>query len=1796
MADSTENTFLNIPDPLLDGALFETWHSTINDIIAALQTSGSIDEKISEILLEALKGNQVSPYLADPSSDGEILYPDPNSTSTDHPGYSSVSVSELFSFDWNEYTRNGTFYIPYSQSADVSATHSPFAGETVNGVMTQWANKADGICWVGSVSENGPVVQIAAMFLRQFDSAEPPARFSVRYGERGSGAVVWHNWLELPNRNYLDTNFLNKTTSQAQSVKANTTFKGNLAVSKALTAGGNATFKALTIFGTIGEAPVTRIVLNPSTSINSDRTSAGRYCAVEVLPTSGTEPSKPKNYPLWDMSNGSYVLPSKRNTYVEPIWIDKEECIANINGTAQYANFIVPQNMISNFKPWDKAWEISDADLWKPASAQALKDLFDWTRRTCMPFDGGVFTGVVRHNQDIFLDHLAGAQENRTAALRSVVRPLNLQCQGSTHVISNSKQACLYLEKEDADSAEFTVEHHDASFVFRKIVINLEKCREADRSFSILNSSTLQKDGRWECHTSKGRLTVWFNGKWEFIAEQAYINALGADDRIKIRLYYRVEDAVCGTAIASNCEYLIEYKPGDNAVKAGFLDITAMYWQVVVTDTDWEGLPIVKPSTLAQGSRLVDGTFIAYGSVVNGVPKPNPGNGESGYVVNGFEIAYGTAYETRSSSAMLSIGSKLLRGSFIAAGSAINGSIYSASETIHDDIVLSAASLLAPGSILKPGSSIRSGSIVNGTSYTVFQTIVEGLEIAYGSASSSGRAYAVVASGSTIAAGSVIATDSVVNGRSYIRPTIAEEDIYLLANAMLSAGSVLKTGSIVKEGSVINGKEYSEESAVEGFEVSYGAASDLESSTALLTAGSKVLKGSIIAAGSTVNGTVYTRPVQTASDLSLASDATLASGTVLKSGSTIMPSSVINGFMYTIPETVAGQSITERTELAPGSKILLGSRISSASRINGSPESSSFLEVLFGRNENEMSAVVEPGSVLLEGTVIALGSTVNGVQYTSPSILSERMHIESRSYLANGTKLASNSVIAADSIINGMQWQRTMKISGIDSINVLSQEDIAPILYYRTYDNIHNKWNGGWIRHSFREMYPNAVGYDSDLWKDEILNQLSILEMDDESRNSIISDLNKSLELESYVNDKASWSRWISEQFHAMSVRIDTLNVSSTAKLAIKPDLTAVKSDLDAIQTGAMQVLNADVSMVYRYGKELWNVWIEGRDEVLGRYADADENVCYHRLDALEALKAKMLMQPEDDGYIAAMTADERNDVAVLMDDIKTFILNLFNSMEELKVWMDIRLDRLLAACTEFGVSSAEASEIESAVQNIREGFDGIIDSASAIGEEAAAEEAQNWISQQLQALNLDTIANLDIDEAKIYRLSSMIDSIVLDLDEMIQKMPPASYDYPKASNLNTLFVLGSYVVDKSSATAPNTVFDSRCYVGSLAKNIGVERISVQPYKVAVDEHGQEVLGPAAHSPVDIFRDGDSIQNSFYGDAFRYFNFSVVPSYTSEYSIHYDTQLVPEQKNVNAEFLQEFLVFRVYSDTINVSGQEVAEYTKKTSINVSEMFGAPFVYGARTRTGITSEGQLGDTLYDLGGMEISEDAIALKIRKRKLNDLSPAAHVRNPVSLVFERKTDGAGMNAWEETISLRPSESGTVNIGRGDMRFANVYLASDAIVSSDRNLKAEIADFPETLLKKWEKVKWVSFKFKDAISAKGQHARIHSGVVAQDVMEALKGVKLAKWSFFCKDNWEEQKNVEWISIPEHVDEFGILRKAKMEKKETVAKEAGEQYSIRYQEMQCIENAYLRREISLLKDEIAKLKKLISKN
>lgn len=93
----------------------------------------------------------------------------------------------------------------------------------------------------------------------------------------------------------------------------------------------------------------------------------------------------------------------------------------------------------------------------------------------------------------------------------------------------------------------------------------------------------------------------------------------------------------------------------------------------------------------------------------------------------------------------------------------------------------------------------------------------------------------------------------------------------------------------------------------------------------------------------------------------------------------------------------------------------------------------------------------------------------------------------------------------------------------------------------------------------------------------------------------------------------------------------------------------------------------------------------------------------------------------------------------------------------------------------------------------------------------------------------------------------------------------------------------------------------------------------------------------------------------------------------------------------------------------------------------------------------------------------------------------------------------------WITTSSITPAQDNTSDLGfPGTGRIRNVYLANNPTVTSDRSLKTDISDFTDAQLDAWAGVRQRLFRYRAAVSEKGSAARVHAGLIAQEVVEAL--------------------------------------------------------------------------------------------
>ena len=137
----------------------------------------------------------------------------------------------------------------------------------------------------------------------------------------------------------------------------------------------------------------------------------------------------------------------------------------------------------------------------------------------------------------------------------------------------------------------------------------------------------------------------------------------------------------------------------------------------------------------------------------------------------------------------------------------------------------------------------------------------------------------------------------------------------------------------------------------------------------------------------------------------------------------------------------------------------------------------------------------------------------------------------------------------------------------------------------------------------------------------------------------------------------------------------------------------------------------------------------------------------------------------------------------------------------------------------------------------------------------------------------------------------------------------------------------------------------------------------------------------------------------------------------------------------------------------------------------------------------------------------------------------------------------------------FKPTSDNNVNLGAPSGRWAVVYAGTGTINTSDEREKQDIAQLDEAEKQVAITIKGLvkKFRFKDAVAIKGDAARIHIGVIAQEVMAAFtaQGLDPMRYGIVCYDEWDAE--------PEIKDEDDNVI--------SPAREAGNRYGVRYEEL-----------------------------
>ena len=188
--------------------------------------------------------------------------------------------------------------------------------------------------------------------------------------------------------------------------------------------------------------------------------------------------------------------------------------------------------------------------------------------------------------------------------------------------------------------------------------------------------------------------------------------------------------------------------------------------------------------------------------------------------------------------------------------------------------------------------------------------------------------------------------------------------------------------------------------------------------------------------------------------------------------------------------------------------------------------------------------------------------------------------------------------------------------------------------------------------------------------------------------------------------------------------------------------------------------------------------------------------------------------------------------------------------------------------------------------------------------------------------------------------------------------------------------------------------------------------------------------------------------------------------------------------------------------------------------------------------------------FDNDGFQIQQDGMAAFTRdgaqalyvNRRTSE-GPTIEIRqdNDAQLLLGSKFTGRGYISTNvanstglrfDTNFIAPCDgTGTdrdnvIDLGSSSSRFDDIHATNSTIQTSDENEKQNITSLSDseiTAAKAISKL-FKTFKFKDSVTAKGDAARTHTGVIAQEVQAAMSaaGLDATKYAFWCSDTWWE--------------------------------------------------------------------------
>jgi hypothetical protein len=130
----------------------------------------------------------------------------------------------------------------------------------------------------------------------------------------------------------------------------------------------------------------------------------------------------------------------------------------------------------------------------------------------------------------------------------------------------------------------------------------------------------------------------------------------------------------------------------------------------------------------------------------------------------------------------------------------------------------------------------------------------------------------------------------------------------------------------------------------------------------------------------------------------------------------------------------------------------------------------------------------------------------------------------------------------------------------------------------------------------------------------------------------------------------------------------------------------------------------------------------------------------------------------------------------------------------------------------------------------------------------------------------------------------------------------------------------------------------------------------------------------------------------------------------------------------------------------------------------------------------------------------------------------------------FANKVDAnkAGLSFHDRIAPMKngSTSDNQIDLGEPSIRFDDIYATNGTIQTSDENEKQQIASLTDAEMAAAKAISklFKTFKWNDSVAEKGDAARTHSGVIAQDVEQAMTdaGLNAGDYAFFISTTWWE--------------------------------------------------------------------------